>query len=88
MADLIVGQPGDQTNIGDPENCDEKYRSGMASISEDARNELSKYPELVIRDLLNRAGPQTRAYLSALHRLANTRFVYGRWPQMPPRIED
>lgn len=88
MSDLMVGPAGSQTNIGDPANCDDKYKSGLISISEDARNELAKYPELVMRDLANRAGPQTRAYLVALHRLANTRFVYGRWPQMPSRIEE
>ena len=88
MADLIVGPAGNQTNIGDPDNCDEKYRSGMISISEDARNELTKYPALVLQDYRTRGGPQTQAYLAALHQLASTRLVYGRWPQMPSRIED
>lgn len=88
MTDLMVGPPGNQTNIGDPENCDEKYRSGMISISEDARRELALYPALVLLDYRNRGGPQMQAYLTALHQLANSRLVYGRWPQMPSRIED
>ncbi|MCX5617616.1 hypothetical protein NQF86_02875 [Bombella sp. TMW 2.2543] len=79
MADLIVGPSGNQTNVGDPANCDDKYKSGLISISEDARRELERYPELVLLDYQNKAGPQTQACLAALRQLVGSRFVYGRF---------
>ncbi|MPV99799.1 hypothetical protein [Bombella apis] len=89
MADQIVNAGnGDFINLGDPTDTDQVYTTGQRQISADAQNEIGKYPALLLVDLQNRGGPQTRAYLETLKELAASQRIYGHWPKLPARIED
>ena len=89
MSDLIVSAGnGKEINLGDPDNSDAIYTGGSRSISADAQAELAKYPALVLIDMKERGGPQTKAYVEVLEGYASTQKVYGCWPALPSRVED
>ncbi|MCX5616355.1 hypothetical protein NQF87_05120 [Bombella sp. TMW 2.2559] len=88
MSNMTVDMDGVPTDIGDPNNSDEVYLSGERQLFSDARTELISIGQLGMIDYQQRGGPKTRAYLQEIKRLAESRIIYGRWPQVPDRIED